>query len=135
MKAVDGWPMPVIQQKHASSKTSDTWIAGWTALGPICASANSQCSRKKCAKIDHLISQSCNAAAHAAHTGNALAIPVAIAAVWKTISTDDQDSKNLVDLALAAHCQLTHDVGEAMSLAILCCRQIWLSKTALPDAI
>ncbi len=29
------------------------------------------------------------------------------------------------DSALAAHSQLTGDVGEAMSLAILCHRQIW----------
>ncbi len=104
-----------------------------TALGPIGASVNPQCPRKKCAKTDHLISRSFNAAAHAAHTGNALAI--LLADVWQTISTVDQDSKNPVDLALAAQCQLTHDVGEVMYLAILCCRQIWLSKIALPDAI
>lgn len=47
----------------------------------------------------------------------------------------DLDSKNLVDSALAAHSQMTLDVGEAMSSAILCRRQIWLTQTSLPEAI
>ncbi len=108
-------------------------IAAWTAVGPVRASANPRCPSKECAKTDHLISLSFNASARAAGTGNDLAI--LLAALRKTIDTEDQDSKNLVDSALAAHSQLTCDVGEAMSSAILCHRQIWLAQSALPDAL
>lgn len=80
-----------------------------------------------------LISRSFNATAHAARTGNALAI--VLTALLKTICSEDKDSKNLIDSALVAHSQLTRDVGEAMSSAVLCCRQIWLAQTALLDGI
>ncbi len=117
------WDMPPVERV----------IAAWTALGPVRASNNPRCPRKECAKIDRLVLRSFNAAARAARSGNALAI--LLAALRKTISTDDQDSRNLVDSALAAHSQLTRDVGEAMSSAILCRRQIWLAQTTLPDTI
>ncbi len=107
-------------EAHATSRKSDFL----TALGPTRASANLRCPRKECAKPVHLISSLLfNAAVCAAHTGNALTI--ILAALWKTISTDDQVSAKRDDSALAAHSQLTGDVGEVMSLAILCHRQIW----------
>lgn len=108
-------------------------IASWTTLGPAYASANPRCPKKECAKTDRLISRSFNASARAARTGNALAI--LLAALRKTVSAEDQDSKNLVDSALAAHSQLTRDVGDAMSSAVLCRRQIWLAQTSLPETI
>lgn len=49
-------------------------IAEWTTLGPFHASANPRCPRKEFAKTDRLVSQSFNAIACAAPTGNALAI-------------------------------------------------------------
>ncbi|KAL1260419.1 hypothetical protein QQF64_008246 [Cirrhinus molitorella] len=91
-------------------------IAAWTALGPIRASLNPRCPRKECAKTDSLVSQSFNAAARTACTGNALVI--LLAALRKTVSVYDQDSKNLVDSALSAHSQLTRNVEEAMPSAI-----------------
>lgn len=108
-------------------------IASWTTLGPAYTSANPRCPKKECAKTDRLISRSFNATARAARTGNALAI--LLAALRKTVSADDQDSRNLVDSALAAHSQLTRDVGEAMSSAVLCRRQVWLAQTSLPETI
>lgn len=66
------------------------------------------------------ISRSLNAAVRAAHMGNALVI--LLEALQKTMGTEDQDSKTLIDSALAAHSQLTHDVGDSMSSAVLCRR-------------
>ncbi|XDV45568.1 hypothetical protein PO909_013648 [Leuciscus waleckii] len=115
--------IPPVEQKCAS----------WTTLGPAYASANPRCPKKECAKTDHLISQSFNATAHAARTGNALTI--LLASLRKTFSAEDQDSRNLVDSALAAHSQLTRDVKDAMSSAELCRSQVWLAQTSLPETI
>ena len=57
-----------------------------------------------------------------------------MAAIRKTTSAGDQDTRDLVDVALSAHAQLTRDVGAGMS-AILTRRQIWLAQTTLPDGI
>ncbi len=108
-------------------------MASWTALGPARVSANPRCPRKECAKTDCLISRSFNAVARAARMGNALAI--LLVALRKTMSIEDQDSKTLIESALSAHSQLTGDMGETMSSAILWRRQVWLAQTSLPDAI
>lgn len=79
------------------------------------------------------ISRSLNAAVRAAHMGNALVI--LLEALQKTMGTEDQDSKTLIDSALVAHSPLTGDIGDSMSSAILRCRQIWLALTSLPDSI
>ena len=87
-------------------------IASWTALGPAQVSANLRCPRKECAKTDHLLSHSFNAAACAACVGNALAI--LLAALQKK-SAEDQDSKALVNSALLAHSQLTSQTNLAFA--------------------
>ncbi|XP_051533337.1 uncharacterized protein LOC127428783 [Myxocyprinus asiaticus] len=94
--------MPPVEQSTASR----------TALGPACVSGNPRCPGKECAKSDRMISCSFNAAAHAARMGNTLAI--LLAALRKTMGAEDQDSKTLIDSALAAHSQLTRDVGERL---------------------
>ena len=103
-----------------------------TSLGPTRVMTDPHCPNKECDKSDRLACRTFNAAARAARSGNALA--VLLAAIRKITSAGDQDTRDLVDVALSAHAQLTRDVGAAMS-AILTRRQIWLAQTTLPDGI
>ena len=86
-----------------------------------------RCSRIwECDRSDRLVFTTYNAAAHAARSGNALA--VLLAAIRKTSCAEDQDTRDMMDAALSAHAQLTRDIGAAMASAILTRRQ-----TASPD--
>ncbi|XP_074466705.1 uncharacterized protein LOC141752572 [Sebastes fasciatus] len=73
------------------------------------------CPRKECKKTDHLVCRSYNAAAGAARAGNALAL--LLAALRRSASAGDQDTRNLIDAALSTHSQLTRDIGSAMSVS------------------
>ncbi|XP_037637109.1 uncharacterized protein LOC119494940 [Sebastes umbrosus] len=108
-------------------------MAALTPLGPDRVTTNPHCPRKECKKTDHLVCRSYNAAARAARAGNALAL--LLAALRRTASAGDQDTRNLIDAALSTHSQLTRDIGSAMSSAMMARRQIWLAQTTLPENI
>ncbi|XP_074466146.1 uncharacterized protein LOC141752269 [Sebastes fasciatus] len=108
-------------------------MAALTPLGPDRVTTNPHCPRKECKKTDHLVCRSYNAAARAARAGNALAL--LLAALRRSASAGDQDTRNLIDAALSTHSQLTRDIGSAMSSAMMARRQIWLAQTTLPENI
>lgn len=64
------------------------------------------------------------------HVGNALAI--LLAALQKTMCVEDQYFKMLIDSALVAHTQQTHDVSDVMSSVVFCHSQKSLAQTSLP---
>ncbi len=72
-------------------------------------------------------------ATRAAWSVNALAI--LLAALRRTTITQDQDTMRLIDSALAAHFQLTRDIGVAMSSAMMSRKRIWLVQTSLTENI
>ena len=108
-------------------------MAALTSLGPERVTANPRCPVKECHKTDGLVCRAYNAATRAARSGNVLAI--LLAAIRKTVSSEEQDTLTLIDGALVTHAQLTSDVGVAMSSAMLARRQVWLAQTTLPENI
>lgn len=57
-----------------------------------------------------------------ARSGNAL--PILLAALWRTANPDDQDTVSLIDSAIVTHSQLTKDIGASVLAAMMSWRQI-----------